>query len=76
MVGRHGRCGGRQACQYSPHRERHLRDIEMDDLRRQVQQLQQRLERYEPLEHDDPRHETKNDGSDEEEENPFGGGDD
>ena len=73
MVGRRGCSRGRQTHQDSPHRERDLRDIEMDDLRRQVQQLQQRLERYEPLEHDDPHHETENDGSDDEEENPFVG---
>ena len=48
-------------------RERDLRDIEMDDLRRQVQQLQQRLERYENQEHDEIHHESQN----EEEINPF-----
>ena len=76
MVGRRGHRGGRQARQDSPYRERDLRDIEMDDLRRQVQQLQRRLESYEPLEHDDPHHETENDESYEEDENPFGGGND
>lgn len=48
-------------------RERDLRDIEMDDLRRQVQQLQQRLEHYENQEHDEIHHESQN----EEEINPF-----
>jgi hypothetical protein len=32
------------------------RDIEMDDLRRQIQQFQERLERYEASEHDVPSH--------------------
>ncbi|CAL2257292.1 unnamed protein product [Prunus armeniaca] len=73
-----GRCGGRgglqpQNRQNPPVRERYLRDIEVDDLRRQVQQLQHRLERYEPREHDDPHYESENEASDGEEEyNPFG----
>lgn len=52
---------------------RDLHDIEIDDLRRQVQQLQQCLEHYKPLERDNPNHETKNDVFDDGEVNPFGG---
>ena len=48
-------------------RKRDLRDIEMDDLRRQAQQLQHRLELYENQEHDEIHHESH----DEEEVNPF-----
>jgi hypothetical protein len=36
--------------------ERDLRDIEMDNLRRQVQQLQECLERVEAFEHDASHH--------------------
>jgi len=32
--------------------ERDMRDIEMDDLRRQIQHLQEHLERYQAFEHD------------------------
>ncbi|TQD95672.1 hypothetical protein C1H46_018719 [Malus baccata] len=60
MVGRRGHRGSQQARQDSPHHERDLRDIVMDDLRRQVQELQWCLEHYELLEHDDRRHETEN----------------
>ncbi|KAI9186275.1 hypothetical protein LWI28_015655 [Acer negundo] len=57
-----------------PNRERDLRDIEVDDLRRQVQQLQQRLEHFEPLEHDESRHDLGNEPRDEENTNPIGRG--
>ncbi|PKI48455.1 hypothetical protein CRG98_031160 [Punica granatum] len=36
--------------------ERDLRDVEMDELRRQVQQLQQQLERLQARNHDETRH--------------------
>jgi hypothetical protein len=44
-----GRCA--QANQPSAAPEKDPQDIEMDDLRRQIQQLQERLERYEAFEH-------------------------
>ncbi|KAF7127640.1 hypothetical protein RHSIM_Rhsim11G0031100 [Rhododendron simsii] len=47
-------------------RERDLRDVEVDDLRRQL-----RLQRYETLERDDSRHGSEDEASDEEEVNPF-----
>ncbi|KAK0604597.1 hypothetical protein LWI29_017342 [Acer saccharum] len=77
MIGRRGGRGGRGSHQPpnqhdSPNRERDLRDIEVDDLRRQVQQLQQRLEHFEPLEHDVSRHDSENEPTDEENTNPFG----
>ncbi|KAK0602862.1 hypothetical protein LWI29_037616 [Acer saccharum] len=79
MIGRRGGRGGRGSHQPpnqhdSPNRERDLRDIEVDDLRRQVQQLQQRLEHFEPLEHDVSRHDSENEPTDEENTNPFGRG--
>ena len=56
-----------------PIRERDLRDIENEELRRQVQQLQQELARLQPLRHD-PSHQGSEDevSNDEREEfNPF-----
>lgn len=47
----------------TPVRERDLRDIEIDDLRRQVQQLQESLHRSRPSEHDDSRHESEDESS-------------
>ena len=40
-------------------RERGLKDVEMVDLRRQVELLQLRLQRFESLEHDDSLHESE-----------------
>ncbi|KAK0602615.1 hypothetical protein LWI29_035257 [Acer saccharum] len=76
MIGRRGGRGSHQPPNQhdSPNRERDLRDIEVDDLRRQVQQLQQRLEHFEPLEHDVSRHDSENEPTDEENTNPFGRG--
>ncbi|KAK4489910.1 hypothetical protein RD792_000558 [Penstemon davidsonii] len=55
----------------TPVRERDLRDVEMDDLRRQVEQLQQRLLRFETKDHD-VSHDSEGDASYEDEEtNPF-----
>jgi hypothetical protein len=47
--------------------------MEMDDLRKQIQQLQERLERYETSELDDPPHDSDVDVSsnDEKDVNPF-----
>ncbi|KAF7112533.1 hypothetical protein RHSIM_RhsimUnG0220300 [Rhododendron simsii] len=61
----------KQNVEESPARERSLRDVEVDDLRRQVQQLQLRLQCYETLERDDSRHGSEDEASDEEEVNPF-----
>ena len=76
MIGRRGGRGSHQPQNRhdSPNRERDLRDIEVDDLRRQVQQLQQRLEHFEPLEHDESHHDLENEPTDEENTNPFGRG--
>ncbi|KAG5539880.1 hypothetical protein RHGRI_020186 [Rhododendron griersonianum] len=52
-------------------RERDLRDVEVDDLRRQVQQFQLRLQHYETLKRVDSRHGSEDEASDEEEVNPF-----
>ncbi|XP_056177355.1 uncharacterized protein LOC130140847 [Syzygium oleosum] len=54
-------------------RERDLRDVEVDDLRRQVQQLQEHLQRFELLERDDLRHDSEDALSDEEDVNLFTG---
>jgi hypothetical protein len=45
-----------QANQPSVALERDPRDIKMDDLMRQIQQLQEHLESYEASEHDAPSH--------------------
>ncbi|KAI9170038.1 hypothetical protein LWI28_021529 [Acer negundo] len=56
----------------TPVHERDLRDIEIDELRRQVQQLQEGLGRLEALGHDDSRHGSKDGISNNEEKvNPF-----
>jgi hypothetical protein len=53
--------------------ERDPRDIEVENLRRQVQQLQERLQRVEASDHDAPHHESDNEVSSEDGEdlNPF-----
>ena len=57
-----------------PVRERDLCDVEMDELRRQVQQLQERLERFEALGHENYNHGGRvgiSSNDEEEEINPF-----
>ena len=53
--------------------ERDTRDIEMDNLKRQIQQLQEQLEHYEISKHDAPPHDSDVDASsnDEDDVNPF-----
>ena len=50
-----GRCRGPNV-ELPPRHERDLRDDEVDELRRQVQQLQQSLERHEPFDHNGSHH--------------------
>ena len=51
-----------------PARERDLHEVEVTDLRRQLQQLQQRLEHYEPF---GSHHDSDGESSHHENENPF-----
>ncbi|KAF8391001.1 hypothetical protein HHK36_023301 [Tetracentron sinense] len=53
MVGGRGRGHGRGHCEEPLPRDRDVRDIEIDDLRRQVQQLTKRLEHCESQNRDD-----------------------
>ncbi|GKD07327.1 hypothetical protein Tco_1187012, partial [Tanacetum coccineum] len=50
---------------------RDLRDVEIDDLRRQVQQLQEELARVKVVNEEDEVHDDDSDGE-EEYDNPFG----
>ncbi|PWA72114.1 hypothetical protein CTI12_AA275430 [Artemisia annua] len=57
----------------TPVRERDIRDIEIDDLRRQVQQLQEQLQRLQPQDEHHSRRssQSNNEDSNNVEENPF-----
>ncbi|PWA99283.1 hypothetical protein CTI12_AA010070 [Artemisia annua] len=59
--------------QRTPVRERDIRDIEIDDLRRQVQQLQEQLQRLQPQDEHHSRRSSQpnNEDSNDDEENPF-----
>ncbi|KAH7849241.1 hypothetical protein Vadar_015088 [Vaccinium darrowii] len=66
--GRHRKTNVEEA----PVRKRYLCDIIVEDLRRQVQQLQQRLEQHEPFGHEGSNHDSNGGSSVEGEEvNPF-----